>query len=128
MKILFSLIKQWKLTSLTVKNIVSTDDSVEMQITDSISENLTDSDLESRYFSYSYLTKKFNIIVQNKKKCITLKQYGKNVIQPNKHNFFKCECKDSTMSIINLIILVTIFIWMYFEIFCMCICPGEIEA
>ena len=31
----------------TVKNIVSTDDSVKRQITDSISENLTNSDLES---------------------------------------------------------------------------------
>ena len=30
-----------------MKNIVSTDDSVKRQITDSISENLTDSDLES---------------------------------------------------------------------------------
>ena len=37
-----------KLTDLTVKNIVSTDDSVKRQITDSISENLTDSDLESK--------------------------------------------------------------------------------
>ena len=31
-----------------MKNIVSTDDSVKRQITDSVSENLTDSDLESR--------------------------------------------------------------------------------
>ena len=31
-----------------MKIIVSTDDSVKRQITDSISENLTDSDLESR--------------------------------------------------------------------------------
>ena len=45
---MFSLIKQWKLTDLTVKNIVSTDDSVKRQITDLISENLTDLDLESR--------------------------------------------------------------------------------
>ena len=44
---MFSLIKQWKLTDLKVKNLVSTDDSVKRQITDSISENLTDSDLES---------------------------------------------------------------------------------
>ena len=44
---MFSLIKQWKLTDLTVKNIVSTDDWMKRQITDSISENLTDSDLES---------------------------------------------------------------------------------
>ena len=41
---------QWKLTDLTVKNILSTDESVKRQITDSINENLTDSDLESRYF------------------------------------------------------------------------------
>ena len=41
------LIKQWKLTDLIVKIIVSTDDSVKRQITDLISENLTDSDLES---------------------------------------------------------------------------------
>ena len=32
-----------------MKNIVSTDDSVKRQITDSISENLTDSDLESTH-------------------------------------------------------------------------------
>ena len=38
---------QWKLTDLTVKNIFFTDQSVKRQITDSISENLTDSDLES---------------------------------------------------------------------------------
>ena len=44
---MFSLIKQWKLTDLTVKNIVSSDDSVKRQIADSISENLTDSDVES---------------------------------------------------------------------------------
>ena len=44
---LFSLIKQWKLTDLTVENIISTNDSVKRQNTDSISENLTDSDLES---------------------------------------------------------------------------------
>ena len=37
----------WKSTDLTVKNTVSTDDSVKRQITDSISEKLTDSDLES---------------------------------------------------------------------------------
>ena len=49
---MFSLIVQWKLTDLTVKNIVSTDDSVKRQITDSISENLTDSDLESTYHDY----------------------------------------------------------------------------
>ena len=36
-----------KLTDLTVKNIVYTDESVKRQITDSISENFTDSDLES---------------------------------------------------------------------------------
>ena len=40
---------QWKLTDLTVKNIFSLDESVKRQISDSISENLTDSDLESRY-------------------------------------------------------------------------------
>ena len=39
------------MTDLTVKNIVFTDESVKRQITDSISENLTDSDLESRYYS-----------------------------------------------------------------------------
>ena len=44
---MFSLIKQWKLTDLRVKNIVFTDDSVKRQITYSISENLTDLDLES---------------------------------------------------------------------------------
>ena len=38
---------QSKLTDLTVENILSTGVSVKMQITDSISENLTNSDLES---------------------------------------------------------------------------------
>ena len=38
---------QWKLTDFTVKNIFFTDESVKRQITDSISQNLTDSDLES---------------------------------------------------------------------------------
>ena len=45
---IFSLMNQWKLTDLTVKNIVYTDDLVRRKITDSISEDLTDSDLESR--------------------------------------------------------------------------------
>ena len=40
---------QSKLTDLTVENILFTDVSVKMQITDSISENLTNSDLESIY-------------------------------------------------------------------------------
>ena len=35
------------MTDLTVRNIVFTHESVKRQITDSISENLTDSDLES---------------------------------------------------------------------------------
>ena len=43
---------QWKLTDLTVKNIFFTDESVKGQITDSISENLTDSDLESHKVLY----------------------------------------------------------------------------
>ena len=50
---MFSLIKQWKLTDLTVKNIISIDDSVKRQITDSVSENLTDSDLERRLYVHS---------------------------------------------------------------------------
>ena len=40
---------QWKLTDLTVKNILFTDESVKKQITDSISENLTNSNLESEF-------------------------------------------------------------------------------
>ena len=52
-KILFSLINQSKLTDLTVENILSTGVSVKMQITDSISENLTNLDLESKIFSQS---------------------------------------------------------------------------
>ena len=43
----FHWLFQWKLTDLTVKNICFTDETVKRQITDSISENLTDSDLES---------------------------------------------------------------------------------
>ena len=62
----FHLLFQWKLTDLTVRNIFFTDESVKInwfnsgkyfftdesvkrQITDSISENLTDSNLESGY-------------------------------------------------------------------------------
>ena len=48
MKNIFPLMNQSKLTDLTVKNIFFTDESVKRQITDSISLNLTDSDLESR--------------------------------------------------------------------------------
>ena len=39
---------QSKLTDLTVENILFTDVSVKMQITDSISENLTNSNLERK--------------------------------------------------------------------------------
>ena len=39
---------QWKLTDLTVKKVIFTDES-KGQITDSISENLTDSDLEGMH-------------------------------------------------------------------------------
>ena len=39
---------QSKLTDLTVENILFTSASVKIQITDSISENLTNSDLESK--------------------------------------------------------------------------------
>ena len=51
---MFSLVNQWKLTDLTVKNIVSTDDSMKRQISDSISDNLTDSDLESTSLLHIY--------------------------------------------------------------------------
>ena len=40
---------QWKLTNLTVKYIFFAGESVKKQITDSISENLSDSDLESTW-------------------------------------------------------------------------------
>ena len=43
---------QSKLTDLTVENILSTGVSVKMQITDSISENLSNSDLESIQIHY----------------------------------------------------------------------------
>ena len=42
---------RWKLTDLTVKNICFTGELVKRQITDSISENLTDSYLESKNHS-----------------------------------------------------------------------------
>ena len=50
----FSLKNQWKLTDYTVKYIVDTGESVKKQITDSISENLTDSDSESRGLKKSF--------------------------------------------------------------------------
>ena len=43
----FSAHESVKITALTVENILFTFESVKMQITVSISENLTDSDLES---------------------------------------------------------------------------------
>ena len=54
MKNILPLMNQWKLTDLTVKNILFTDESVKMQILDSISENLTDSDLECNFVLYIY--------------------------------------------------------------------------
>ena len=56
---------QWKFTDLTGKNILFTDESVKRQITDWISENLTNSELESIYFTaflekYSVAVKRFN--------------------------------------------------------------------
>ena len=41
---------QSKLTDLTVENILFTGESVKMKITDLISENLTDSNLENSFF------------------------------------------------------------------------------
>ena len=49
-KIFFLLMNQSKLTDLTVENILCTVVSVKMQITNSISENLTNSDSESSYY------------------------------------------------------------------------------
>ena len=49
MKNIFHWLLQWKLTDLTVKNILFADESVKRRITDSISENFTDSDLENLY-------------------------------------------------------------------------------
>ena len=43
---------QWKLTDLTAKKIIFTDESVKGQITDSINENLTDSDVESTLLKF----------------------------------------------------------------------------
>ena len=54
MKNNFPPINQSKLTDLILKNIFFTVESVKMQITDSISENLTNSDLESiRWLSHT---------------------------------------------------------------------------
>ena len=47
MKNIFPLMNQYKSTDLAVKNIFFPAESVKRQITYSISENLTDSDLES---------------------------------------------------------------------------------
>ena len=58
---MFSLIDQWKLTDLTVKNIIPTDESVKRRIADSICENLTDSDLE---FEMVENKKKFGIHIK----------------------------------------------------------------
>ena len=48
---IFSLTNQWKLTDLTVKYIFFAGESVKKQTTNSISENLTNSDLESTFSS-----------------------------------------------------------------------------
>ena len=47
---IFHWLLEWKLTYLIVKNIGFADESVKSRITDSISENLSDSDLESKDF------------------------------------------------------------------------------
>ena len=46
-KNIFSVTNQWKLTYLTVKYVSFAGESMKKQTSDSISENLTDSDLES---------------------------------------------------------------------------------
>ena len=48
---------QWKLTDLIVEKIIFTDESVKGQITDSISENLTDLDLESVFAEVRFKNK-----------------------------------------------------------------------
>ena len=45
---------QWKLTDLKIENFLFISESVKMQITDSISEDLTDSDLESSLLGMFY--------------------------------------------------------------------------
>ena len=47
---------QSKLTDLTIENILFTGESVKMQITDSISENMTNSDIESisRFYIFMF--------------------------------------------------------------------------
>ena len=60
----FSLTNQWKLNDLTVKYIVYTGESVKKQITDSINEKLTDSDLESMNLFYITLYRPYQIYVK----------------------------------------------------------------
>ena len=70
-----------------MKNIVSTDDSVKSQITDSISENLTDSDLESTLFSYDT---KINRLSQfSEKLCQSSIQSDNSIESYAAHNLLK---------------------------------------
>ena len=48
-----------------MKNILFTDESVKRQITDSIRENLTDSDLESTFYQKLYQAKCADLIEAN---------------------------------------------------------------
>ena len=60
---------QSKLTDLIVENILSTGMSVKIQITDSISENLTNSDLESMtliMFFHNLISKFYGLIQSTK--------------------------------------------------------------
>ena len=87
-----------------MKNIFSTDDSVKRQITDSISENLTDSDLESRSFKKitifqmsSFCTEKISSIKFRE----LFKSWGYRHL-PNKilENVQNCSEYDADLSII----------------------------
>ena len=102
----FHWLFQWKLTDLTVKNIFFTDESVKInwfngekyfftdksvkrQITDSISENLTDSDLESKQslnfenFSWGLCCRSLS---QNDLNCI---KGGFYFVRPKKRAFLE---------------------------------------
>ena len=57
---------QWKLIDLIMKKNIFTDESVKGQITDSISENLTDSDLKSMV-AWLY----YNIILASYRSSVT---------------------------------------------------------
>ena len=64
-----------------MKKIIFTNESVKGQITDSINENLTDSELESIVFLYSHWASSFRLEINDLTKHIIDIKKGRNYIK-----------------------------------------------